>query len=77
MSSDCRGTSILVDIEKQRTHFPPVSNNSRIDKINERVVFNIKHLAAENGFLMGGGVGSKQGEFYNCTNSRNSFQHIH
>ena len=22
-------------------------------------------------------VGSKQGEFYNCPNSRNSFQHIH
>ena len=55
MSSDCRGTSILVDIEEQRTHFPPVSNNSKIDKINERVVFNIKHLEAENGFLVGGG----------------------
>ena len=52
MSSDCRGTSILVDIEEQRTHFPPVSNNSKIDKINERVVFNIKHLAAENGFVV-------------------------
>ena len=54
MSSDCRGASILVDIEEQRTHFPPVSNNSKIDKINERVVFYIKHLAAENGFLKRG-----------------------
>ena len=42
----------MVDIEEQRTHFPPVSNNSKIDKINERVVFNIKHLAAENGFVV-------------------------
>ena len=68
----------MVDIEEQRTHFPPVSNNSKIDKINERVVFNIKHLEAENGFLVGGGdVGSKQGEFYNCPNPRNSFQLIH
>ena len=41
----------MVDIEEQMTHFPPVSNNSKIDKINERVVFHIKHLAAENGFL--------------------------
>ena len=67
----------MVDIEEQMTHFPPVSNNSKIDKINERVIFNIKHLTAENGFLGVRGVGSKQGEFYNCPNSRNSFQHIH
>ena len=53
----------MVDIEEQMTHFPPVSNNSKIDKKNERVIFNIKHLTAENGFLGVRGVGSKQGEF--------------
>ena len=36
----------------------PVSNNSKIDKINERVFFYIKHLVAKNGFLEG--LGSKQ-----------------
>ena len=31
--------------------FTPVSNNSKVEKTNESVLFYIKHLAAENGFL--------------------------
>ena len=34
--------------------YPPVSNNSKVEKTNERALFYIKYLAAENGFLSRG-----------------------
>ena len=34
--------------------YPPVSNNFKVEKTNERALFYIKHLAAENGFLRQG-----------------------
>ena len=54
MSSDCKGTSILVDIEEQRTHLFSCLKQLENEEINERAVFYIKCQAAENGFL---GVG--------------------
>ena len=54
VSSDCRGTSILVHIRNKGHIYLPVSNNSKVDEINERAVFYTKHQAAENGFLIRG-----------------------
>ena len=55
VSSYCRGTSILVDIKEERTRLSSCLNNSKVEKTNERALFYIKHLAAENGFLRRGG----------------------
>jgi len=54
VSSDGRGTSILLNIEEQRHIYSPVSNNLKIEEINERADFYIKCQATENGFLRQG-----------------------
>ena len=74
VSSDCRGTSISVDIEEQRTHLSSCLKQfqSRRDKWK----FSFLHqLSSSREWIPE--AGSKQGEFYTFPNSRNCFQHIH
>ena len=76
VSSDCRGTSILVDIEEQRTHLS--SCLKQLQNRQDKWKSSFSHqTSGSREWIPGVGVGSKQGEFYNCPNSRNSFQHIH
>ena len=44
----------MADIEEQRTHLSHVSNNLKVEEINEKAAFYIKCQAAENGFLRQG-----------------------
>ena len=74
VSSDCRGISIWVDIEEQRTHLSSCLKQlqSRKDKWKSIVL----HQTSGSREWIPEAV-SNQAEFYNCPNSRNSFQHTH
>ena len=74
VSSDCRGTSILINIKEQRTHLSscPKQLESRRDKRKRSFL----HQKSGSRVWIPE-AGNKQGEFYNCPNSINSFQYIH
>ena len=74
MSSDCRGTSILVDIEEQRTHL--FSCLKQLENRRDKLKSSFLHQMSSSREWIPE-AGSKQGEFYNCPNSINSFQQIH
>ena len=74
VSSDFRGTSILVDIEEQRTHL--FSCLKQLENRRDKSKSSFLHQMSSSREWISE-AGSKQGEFYNCPNSINSFQHIH
>ena len=75
VSADCSGTSILVDIEEQRTHLSSCLKQLQIRQDKWKISF-LYQISGSREWIPAG-VGEQAGEFYNCPNSGKSLQHIH